>query len=97
MSTDLPVALGEARQGQDLEAGDEDFEMGEADEVGDGVGEIGAEGRFDRFLGQMSARKVRDPCRGRMLITIGFRWRRAFGACHRLMSVTPPAWDSRQD
>ena len=38
-------------QGQDLEAGDADFQAGEAEELGDGVGEVGAEGFFDRFLG----------------------------------------------
>ena len=47
----LAVALGENFQGQDLEAGDADFEIGEAEEVGEGVGEVGAEGCFDRFLG----------------------------------------------
>jgi hypothetical protein len=52
---------------------------------------------FDRLTWKESARTVRDPCRGRMLMAIGFRWRRAFGACHRLMSVTPPAWTSRQN
>src|ERR1700686_2613597 len=51
---------------------------------------------FDRLTWQESARTVRDPCRGRILMAIGFRWLRAFGACHRLMSVTPPAWASRQ-
>jgi hypothetical protein len=38
----LAVAVGEAFQGQDLEAGDAHFQVGEAEELGDGVGEVGA-------------------------------------------------------
>jgi hypothetical protein len=34
--------LGEALQGEDLEAGDADLEVGEAEELGEGVGEVGA-------------------------------------------------------
>jgi hypothetical protein len=40
----LAVAAGEAFQGQDLEAGDAHFQAGEAEELGDGAGEAGAEG-----------------------------------------------------
>jgi len=62
----LAVALGEALKGQDLEARDADFEVGEAEEVGDGVGEVGAEGCLDGFLrpeahaevGQLSPRRA---------------------------------------
>ena len=43
----LAVAVGEAFQGQDLEAGDADFKVGDAEELGDGAGEVGAEGFFD--------------------------------------------------
>ncbi len=46
----LAVAVGEAFQGQDLEVGDAHFQVGQAEELGDGVGEVGAEGGFDRFL-----------------------------------------------
>ncbi len=35
----LAVAFGEAFQGQDLEAGDAHFQVGQAEELGDGVGE----------------------------------------------------------
>jgi hypothetical protein len=45
----LAVAAGEAFQGQDLEAGDAHFQAGQAEELGDGVGEVGAEGGSDRF------------------------------------------------
>jgi hypothetical protein len=38
----LAVAVGEALQGQDLEAGDAHFQVGQAQELGDGVGEVGA-------------------------------------------------------
>ena len=46
----LAVAVGEAFQGQDLETGDAHFQVGQAEELGDGVGEVGAEGDFDPFL-----------------------------------------------
>ncbi len=35
------VAVGEAFQGQDLEARDAHFQVGQAEELGDGVGEVG--------------------------------------------------------
>jgi len=38
----LAVAVGEAFQGQDLEAGDPHFQVGQAEEFGDGAGEVGA-------------------------------------------------------
>jgi len=46
----LAVAVGEAFQGQDLEAGDAHFQVGQVKELGDGVGEVGAEGFFDGLL-----------------------------------------------
>jgi hypothetical protein len=45
----LSVAVGEAFQGQDIEAGDAHFQVGQAEELGDGVGEVGAEGGSYRF------------------------------------------------
>ena len=64
----MPVGcteIGEAFQGQDLEAGYAHFQVGQAWELGDGVGEVGAEGGLDRFLrpevhaegGQLSPRQ----------------------------------------
>jgi hypothetical protein len=44
---------------------------------------------------RMGCRSVlRDQCRGRECDGDSPRWRRAFGACHRLMSITPPACGS---
>ncbi len=43
----LAVAAGETFQGEDLDAGDADFQVGEAEELGDGAGQVGAEGFFD--------------------------------------------------
>ena len=45
----LAVAVGEAFQGQDLESGDAHFQVGQAKELGDGVGEVGAEGFSSRW------------------------------------------------
>ena len=41
----LAVAVGEAFQGQDLEAGDAHFQVGQAEELGDGVREVERRGR----------------------------------------------------
>jgi hypothetical protein len=44
------IAMGQAFQGEDLETGDADLQVGEAEELGDGAGEIDAQGVFDRLL-----------------------------------------------
>jgi len=46
----LAVAVGEAFQGQDLEAGDAHFQVGQAEELGDGVGEVCAEAAAIAFV-----------------------------------------------
>ena len=38
------------------------------------------------------AEALRHPCRGANRWRLWIRWLRAFGACHRLISSTPPAW-----
>jgi hypothetical protein len=43
-STDLPSRSARRSRGEDLEAGDAHFQVGQAEELGEGVGEIDAEG-----------------------------------------------------